>query len=65
MRVSSFSLDLWEIRPSEFVETRGKVALRDETYAWASVSGVFYKLREVGVSSYLGFTLFFKCIYNV
>ena len=55
MRVSSFSLDLREIRPSEFVRTRRKVALRDEAYAWAPDLRSFEKLREVGVSPYLGF----------
>ena len=43
---------------SEVVGTRRKVALRIETYAWAPVSGVFDKLREVGVSSYMNFTLY-------
>ena len=57
MRVSSFSLDLQEIRPSEFVGTRRKVALRYEAYAWAPDLRSFDKLREVGVSSYLGFNL--------
>ena len=46
------------IRPSEFVGTRRKVALRGETYAWAPVLRVFDKLCEVEVSSYLGFTLY-------
>ena len=45
------------IRSSEFVGTRRKVALRGEAYAWAPVLGVFDKLREVGVSPYLSFTL--------
>ena len=45
------------IRSSEFVGTRRKVALRGEAYAWAPVLGVFDKLREVGVSLYLSFTL--------
>ena len=45
------------IRPSEFVRIRRKVALRGETYAWASILGVFDKLREVGVYPYLSFTL--------
>ena len=53
----TYSLDFWEIRPSEFVGTRRKTVLRDEAYAWAPVLGVFDKLREVGVSSYLFFTL--------
>ena len=45
------------IRPSEFFGTRRKVALRGEAYAWAPVLRSFDKLREVGVSSYLSFTL--------
>ena len=53
VRVSSFSLDLRAIRPSEFIGTRRKVALRIEAYAWALVLGVFDKLREVGDLSYL------------
>ena len=57
-RVSNFSLDYWAIRPSEVVGTRRKDALRIKTYAWASIFGVFDKLREVGVSSYLSFTLY-------
>ena len=36
---------------------RRKVALCGESYAWARVSRSFDKLREVGVSSYLSFTL--------
>ena len=57
MRRSDFSLNFRQIRSSEFVGTRSKVALRIETYAWALVLGVFDKLREVGVSPYLSFTL--------
>ena len=53
----AFSLDLRVIRPSEFVGTRRKVALRDEAYTWAPVLGVFDKIREAGVSPYLSFTL--------
>ena len=56
-RISNFSLDFLQIRPSEFVGARRKAALRIEAYAWAPVLGVFDKLREVGVSSYLSFTL--------
>ena len=56
-RERDFSLDLRAIRPLEFVGTRSKAALCIKTYAWASVSGVFDKLREVGVSPYLSFTL--------
>ena len=56
-KTSNFSLKYREIRPSEFVGTRRKAALRIEGNAWAPVSWSFDKLREVGVSSYLGFTL--------
>ena len=45
------------IRPSEFFETRRKVALRGEAYEWAPILRSFDKLREVGVLSYLSFTL--------
>ena len=57
-----FSLELRVIRPSEFVGIRRKVALRDETYAWAPVLRVFDKLRDVGVSSYLSFTLYLSVL---
>ena len=53
----SFSLGLRAIRQSEFFGTRRKVALRGEAYAWALVLRSFDKLREVGDSSYLSFTL--------
>ena len=52
-----FSLGFWAIRPSEFFGTRRKVALRGEAYEWAPVLRSFDKLHEVGVSSYLSFTL--------
>ena len=56
----SFSLDFWEFGPSDFFGPRRKVVLRGEGNAGAPVLGVFNKLREVGVSSYLFYTLF-KC----
>ena len=52
-RVCNFSLRSQPIGPSDFFGPRSKVVLRREDYAWASVSGVFDKLREVGVLSYL------------
>ena len=52
-----FSLKYREIRPSAVIGTRRKSALRGETYTWAPVLGSFLKLREVGVSPYLGFIL--------
>ena len=61
-RERDLSLDLRAIRPSKFVGTRSKAALRIETYAWAPVSGVFDKLREVGDLSYLGFTLYLSVL---
>ena len=61
-RVSRFSLNFWQIRPSKFVGTRRKVVLRRAGYAWTSVLGVFDKLREVGVSPYLGFILYLSTL---
>ena len=46
------------IRPSKVFGVRRKVALRDETYTWAPVLGVFDKLREVGDLSYFFFIMF-------
>ena len=57
MRVRAFSLGFWEIRPSEFFGVRGKAVLRGEGNAQVPVSWSFNKLREVGVLSYLSFTL--------
>ena len=45
------------IRPSELFGPRSKAALCDESFAWASVLRSFDKLREIGVLSYLSFTL--------
>ena len=59
-RMSNFSLRSWQIRPSEFFGARRKVVLSGEAYAWTPVLGVFDKLREIGVSSYLFYTLI-KC----
>ena len=39
-RKCSFSLDFWEIGPSDFFGTRRTVALRGEDYAWAPVLSV-------------------------
>ena len=60
--MSTFSLESWEIRSSAVIGTRKKAALREETYAWASDLRSFDKLREVGDSSYLGFTLCLKAM---
>ena len=49
--------------PSDRFEPRSKVVLHIEDYTWAPVSGVFDKLREVGVLSYLFYPLF-KCVYD-
>ena len=61
-RSTSFSLEFREIQPSEFVGTRRKAALRGETYAWAPDLRSFDKLREVGGSPYLGFTLYLNVL---
>ena len=57
MRECHFSLEIRAIRPSAVFGTRRKAALRGEGFAWVSDLRNFLKLREVGVSSYLSFTL--------
>ena len=57
-RESHFSLKYRAIRPSKVFGARRKVVLCGEAYAWAPVLGSFVKLREVGVSPYLGFILY-------
>ena len=56
-KVSDFSLDLLQIRPSAVFGTRRRTALRGEGFAWVPDLGSFLKLREVGVSPYLGLIL--------
>ena len=58
--MSDFSLKSWAIGPSDFFGTRRKVVLRGESNAWAPVSWSFDKPCEVGILSYLSYTLF-KC----
>ena len=62
MRRLDFSLESWEIRSSEVVGARRKAALHGETYAWASDLRRFDKLREIGVSPYLGFILYLSTL---
>ena len=62
--MSSFSLSFCAIRPSAVFGTRRRIALRGEGFAWVPDLGSFLKLRDVGVSPYLGFTLYlsvFQC----
>ena len=59
-----FSLSFRQIRSSAVIGTRREAALRGEGFAWVPGLGSFLKLREVGVSPYLGFTLYlsvFQC----
>ena len=58
MRSSNFSLESWAIRPSTVFGTRRRTALRGGGFAWVPDLGSFFKLLEVGVSPYLGFTLY-------
>ena len=58
--MSGLSLRSRSIGQSDFFGARRKVVLRGEGNAWAPVSWSFDKLREVGVLSYLSYTLF-KC----
>ena len=63
-RVFDFSLSFRQIRLLVIFGTRRKAALRGEGFAWVPYLGSFLKLREVGVSPYLGFTLYlsvFQC----
>ena len=53
--MSYFSIDLRVIRPSAVFGTRRRTALRGEGFSWVPDLGSFLKLREVGVSPYLGF----------
>ena len=56
-RECHFSLRSRAIRPSDRFESRRKTVLHIVDYTWAPVSGVFDKLRDVGVSPYLGLIL--------
>ena len=55
--MSNFSLEIRAIQPSAVFETRRRVALCGEGFAWVPDLGSFLKLLEVGVSPYLGFIL--------
>ena len=57
-RVSSFSLSFYAIRPSAVFGTRKRTALRGKGFALVLDLGSFLKLHEVGVSPYLGYSLF-------
>ena len=61
-RTSDFSLKYRAIQPSEVLGARRKAVLRGEGNAWAPVSWSFDKLREVGVSPYLGFILYLSTL---
>ena len=57
-RTSCFSLKYRAIRQSPVFGTRRKAALRGEGFAWVPDLRSLDKLREVGVSPYLGFIPF-------
>ena len=61
-RERDFSLKYREIRPLKSFGPRRKVVLRGASNAWTPVLRSFDKLREVGISSYLGFTLYLSVI---
>ena len=56
-RVSNFFLDFLVIGPAISGETRSKVDPHCKSYAWIPVLWSFDKLREVGVFSYLFYSL--------
>ena len=55
--MSTFFLDFSAIEQAASDETRGKVDPHCKSYAWVPVLGSFEKLREVGVFSYLFYSL--------
>ena len=61
-RGSSLSLSFCAIRPTVVFGTRRKAVLRGEAYAWVPDLRSLDKLREVGVSPYLGFTLYLSVL---
>ena len=54
-RERNFSLEIHKIQPSTAFSTRGRTALRGESFAWVPDLGSFFKLLEVEFSPYLGF----------
>ena len=63
-RRTSSSLEIRAIQPSAVFGTRRKAVVRGASYAWTPDLRSFDKLFEVGVSPYLGFTLYlsvFQC----
>ena len=56
-RSSTFSLEFPAIGQSIFGEARRKVAPHGKGYVWVPVLGSFEKLQEVGVFSYLFYSL--------
>ena len=61
-RTSDFSLKYRAIRPSEVLGARRKAVLRRAGYVWTPDLRSFDKLREVGVSPYLGFILYLSTL---
>ena len=64
MRRLDFSLKYRVIRSSAVFEARREASLRGEGFEWAPDLRSLDKLLEVGVSPYLGFTLYlsvFQC----
>ena len=60
----NFSLNFRAIRPSTVFGTKREAALRGEGFAWVPDLRSVDKLLEVGISLYLGFTLYlsvFQC----
>ena len=62
VRECHFSLEYRAIRASVVFGTRRKAALRGEAYAWVPDLRGLEKLREVGVSPYLGFMLCLRAV---
>ena len=62
VRRCTFSLKYRTIQPLEVFGARRKAVLRGDGNTWAPISWSFDKLREVGVSPYLGFILYLSTL---
>ena len=61
-RERDFSLNFRQIRPLAVFGTRREAALREEGFAWVPDLRSLDKLYEVGVLSYLSFTLYLSVL---
>ena len=63
-RKCTFPLDFWPFRPSVLDGAKSKVGLRGEDYAWGNDLVEFRQLQEVGIFSYLVYSLVKSHVYG-